>query len=366
MSRPARLSPARVPENIKARSAAKTSSARLPAKQLPGSISVNRLRAVRSMRLNTRFSIQPDFAHEPVIAHARRAMHRRPSTAAGSPSAAEHDDAEFGLVEAQMQDRVVELARHRERPEIGAGGMNSGKIGRYIRCGPRTVISAAAGRGRARPGDADRRSRRRRSCGRAAAARCLSPPQGGPRTRPAPVRARAIRSSQAEGGATSSTSRQSTARRPRTPSSVAQNTSARSRRTLRLSVRRVSPPVPGSTAEQRHLGQRHRRAAVVDQHDPVAGQRQLVAAAGRGAADRREIALSGILRRVLDRQPRLVGEFAEIDLVRRARLWRARRYWRRRRTHCPCPSGSRRTRTSGCSKRSRCTASANSISTPRS
>src|SRR5205814_7630180 len=54
-------------------------------------------------------------------------------------------------------------------------------------------------------------------------------------------------SSQAEGGTTSSTSRQSSARRPRTPSSAAQNTSARSRRTRRLSVKRVSPPVPGST-----------------------------------------------------------------------------------------------------------------------
>jgi hypothetical protein len=32
------------------------------------------------------------------------------------------------------------------------------------------------------------------------------------------------------------------------PSATVQNTSARSRRTLRLSTSRVSPPVPGSTA----------------------------------------------------------------------------------------------------------------------
>jgi hypothetical protein len=51
-----------------------------------------------------------------------------------------------------------------------------------------------------------------------------------------------------DGGTISSTRRQSSARLPRTPSSVVQNRSARSRRTLRLSVRRVSPPVPGSTA----------------------------------------------------------------------------------------------------------------------
>ena len=61
--------------------------------------------------------------------------------------------------------------------------------------------------------------------------------------------ARAVTASSSfERGATSSTRRQSTARLPFTPSSVVQNTSARSRRTLRLSVRRVSPPVPGRTA----------------------------------------------------------------------------------------------------------------------
>ena len=44
-----------------------------------------------------------------------------------------------------------------------------------------------------------------------------------------------------------STRRHCFARSARTPSAVVQNTSARSRRTLRLSTRRVSPPVPGST-----------------------------------------------------------------------------------------------------------------------
>ena len=55
-------------------------------------------------------------------------------------------------------------------------------------------------------------------------------------------------SSNFEFGTISSTSRQSRARWPRTPSSMAQNTSHRSRRTCRLSVSRVSPPVPGNTA----------------------------------------------------------------------------------------------------------------------
>ncbi len=49
-------------------------------------------------------------------------------------------------------------------------------------------------------------------------------------------------------GAISSTSRQATARLPLMPSSMVQKKSAWSRRTLRLSTTRVSPPVPGSTA----------------------------------------------------------------------------------------------------------------------
>ena len=64
----------------------------------------------------------------------------------------------------------------------------------------------------------------------------------------------ATASSSRELGTTSSTSRQSTARLPLMPSSVVQNTSARSRRTLRLSVTRVSPPVPGNTASSGSSG----------------------------------------------------------------------------------------------------------------
>jgi hypothetical protein len=41
----------------------------------------------------------------------------------------------------------------------------------------------------------------------------------------------------------------------------------------------------GQHAQQRHLGQADGAAAVVDQDDLVAGQRQLVAAAGAGAVD---------------------------------------------------------------------------------
>jgi hypothetical protein len=44
-----------------------------------------------------------------------------------------------------------------------------------------------------------------------------------------------------------STSRHCTAFSPRMPSAVVEKTSARSRRTPRLSTTRVSPPVPGRT-----------------------------------------------------------------------------------------------------------------------
>ncbi len=47
----------------------------------------------------------------------------------------------------------------------------------------------------------------------------------------------------------------------------------------------------------------------------ITGRRQLVPAARCRAADRGEVALAGILARILDREPGLVGEFAEIDLV---------------------------------------------------
>ena len=71
----------------------------------------------------------------------------------------------------------------------------------------------------------------------------------------------------------------------------------------------------GQHGEQRQLGQRHRARAVVGQQDLVAGQRQLVAAAGGDAVDRADVALAGMLGRVLDGQTRLVGELAEVHLV---------------------------------------------------
>ena len=71
----------------------------------------------------------------------------------------------------------------------------------------------------------------------------------------------------------------------------------------------------GQHREQRQLGQRHRARAIVGQQDLVAGQRQLIAAAGGDAVDRADVALAGMFGRVLDGETRLVGELAEVHLV---------------------------------------------------
>ncbi len=112
-----------------------------------------------------------------------------------------------------------------------------------------------------------------------------------------------------------STRSQSSACWPLTPSARVAKTSARSRRTWRLSTTRVRPPVPGSTASSGTSGSAHGAGAVVDEHDLVARQGQLVAAAGRGAVDRGDPRLAGVGGGVLDRVAGLVRELAEVDLV---------------------------------------------------
>ena len=74
------------------------------------------------------------------------------------------------------------------------------------------------------------------------------------------------------------------------------------------------PARAGQHAQQRHLGQAHRAAAVVDQDDLVAGQRQLVAAAGARAVDGGQELQPAVRGRVLQPVARLVGELAEVHL----------------------------------------------------
>ncbi len=76
----------------------------------------------------------------------------------------------------------------------------------------------------------------------------------------------------------------------------------------------------GQHAEQRRLRQRHGRAAIIDQHDVIGGERKLVAAAGAAAVHGGHVNLFGILGGVFDREARLVGELAEVHLVAMRRL----------------------------------------------
>ncbi len=73
--------------------------------------------------------------------------------------------------------------------------------------------------------------------------------------------------------------------------------------------------------EQRQLRQRHGRGTVVGQDDVVGGERQFIAAAGAGAGYDADHALAGKFAGILDGVAGLVGELAEVDLVgmRRAR-----------------------------------------------
>ena len=120
-------------------------------------------------------------------------------------------------------------------------------------------------------------------------------------------------------GYTASTRRHSTARLPLIPSATVPKKSARSRRTLRLSTTRVSPPVPGQDSKQRRFRQADSGVSVVHEEDLVAGERQLVSAARADAVDRGQELDAGMLARVLDREPGFVRELAEVHLPRMRR-----------------------------------------------
>ncbi len=159
----------------------------------------------------------------------------------------ERDDADARLVEAQIEQRVVELAEGAERPRVGARFASSSGVCGSAPSGARTVSVAVRARRveldvdvlvpSRRGASASERlelhgvNGRRFDCARPCASR---------RRFTALLELRLARAPRRRGP----TRR---ARLPRTPSARVENTSARSRRILRLSTRRVRPPVPGST-----------------------------------------------------------------------------------------------------------------------
>lgn len=160
----------------------------------------------------------------------------------------EYDDTDFKLVQPQMQNRIIQLARATQNPGIRAlrlqrlhrrrrqlirsGNLNRGDFLTPVDThfhrgiGHRTIGAKLRAEGKR---DAFRVIRRADFAANSFA------------------RA-AIVSSNFEFGTVSSTRFHSTAFFAAHAFLNAANTSARSRRTLRLSVTRVSPPVPGNTA----------------------------------------------------------------------------------------------------------------------
>ena len=259
--------------------------------------------------------VQPDLAHQPVVLvrlqqfvdgqHRRR--HRLRSAARSVPASARSaaDAASRHPVRAPRQ------AARTMRPPRGCPPRRPATCDR-----PSTVIAAR------RPA----RSNATRTCEYATPSSdetalqrrqrdALAHPSAGPTPPPAPAHVHAASPPTPTAAPLRPPAAIRRARRPRTPSSVVQNTSARSRRTIRLSVSRVSPPVPGSTASSGSSGNAtpERRSSISMMC--VGRHRQLVPAAGGTAAHRRQPALAGIRAGVLDGEARLVGELAEVHLV---------------------------------------------------
>ena len=270
------------------RSAASSSSASVPAKQLPGSTTAKRLRAETSRRASVRRNM-PTISRTNQWSPCSRPARRRPpaprrrrrgSSAPRVPTSR--------TLSAQQQHRVVELARHaRAATRRRRLGLDRRRASVSTLSGAVTVSVAMRRVAVDRDLDpaigdavvAHLALERRQRDALGARGTVDSRP-------PAPWRARRPASSNFEGGAAPSTMPQAFARSARTPSALVQKRSARSRRTLRLSTSAREAAGAGQHAQQRHFGQRDGRGAVVDHDDLVAGQRHLVAAAGAGAVQR--------------------------------------------------------------------------------
>ncbi|MEZ5766933.1 MAG: hypothetical protein R3D80_04175 [Paracoccaceae bacterium] len=161
---------------------------------------------------------------------------------------AEDHQTQLHLIETQMQDRVVEFPG--ELKEIGliALRFECGGIGGRVFLRPPERDRRLARR--AVDGDVDQRIGERPALGDRPLDRTEGDALAGRLGGGVGKFAGTLLNGRVrfEFGITSSTRSQSLARLPRTPSSMVENTSARSRRTLRLSVTRVRPPVPGRTA----------------------------------------------------------------------------------------------------------------------
>ena len=97
-------------------------------------------------------------------------------------------------------------------------------------------------------------------------------------------------------GTISSTSRHATARLPLMPSSMVQKIIGVVAAHLALVDDARQPAGARQHRQQRHFRQRHGGRAVIGEDDVIGRERQLIAAAGRGAVDDGDETLAGILR----------------------------------------------------------------------
>ena len=115
-----RSSSSRVPSSMTDRSAAKASSARVPVKHEPGSISAIKDRDDTSSRLSTRPQQSRISRAKPLIGRPKPVVEREHLLGAAAPLRRGHPRPQLGLVEPQVEDGVVQLERRCQQPSLSA------------------------------------------------------------------------------------------------------------------------------------------------------------------------------------------------------------------------------------------------------
>ena len=229
--------------------------------------------------------------------------------------------ADLELVGAQPQDQVVELAGHRQRPEVGAEGVDAlERLGHGVglgaehrdRRGARAAVDVAA-----HVGVADRvlgdLAGQRRQADAVTIGGAVRPRRGlrralAHRRVPLLARHRLVDELPVDGLG------------PLEALGLGGEDVGAVLADVALVGDAGEAAGAGQHAEQRHLGQRDGAGPVVDQQDRLAGEGHLVAAARRGAVERGHPGLARVRAHVLDAVARLVGELAEVHLPGVARL----------------------------------------------
>ena len=235
--------------------------------------------------------VEQHLARQPVVAVGRsRQLLVRQATFSGIALGSEDEHAEFRFVQPQVQDRVVEFARQRaasskpapfacKRRPMSIGGASLFGTGERDRGGSASRSMPTSTRWNRSP------SRRRQMLPLAAGVRrdALRIGRAGPTGRRTPSPAPPPASSKRELGRPRRPGRQSFAFFAAHALFGGAEDVGEVAAHLALVGHPGQAAGAGQHGEQRHLGQRHRRTCVVGQDDVVAGQRQLVAAAGAGA-----------------------------------------------------------------------------------